>query len=276
MIVGIDIGGSTTKICGFDKDKHLVEPLTVKANDPVASYYGAFGKFTLTNSIALGDIESVMVTGVGSSFITDGPYGLATGKVEEFEAIGLGGLYLSGLQRAVVVSMGTGTATVMADGNKRVYLGGTGVGGGTLMGLSGKILGMRNIDHISELAMDGDLANVDLRIGDISEKDISSTLRATTTAANFGKLSDTATKADIALGIINLVFETVGMVAIFAARSQGVKDIVLTGTLALLPQAKTVFDTLTELFGVNFVIPEKAQFATAIGASLSYFSQQGR
>ncbi len=272
MIVGIDIGGSTTKICGFDKDKRLVEPLTVKANDPVASYYGAFGKFTLTNSIALSDIESVLVTGVGSSFITDGPYGLDTGKVEEFEAIGLGGLYLSGLERALVVSMGTGTATVMADPKKRIYLGGTGVGGGTLMGLSGKILGMRNIDHISELAMDGDLANVDLRIGDISEKEISSTLRATTTAANFGKLSDTATKADIALGIINLVFETVGMVAIFAARSQGVKDIVLTGTLALLPQAKSVFSTLTDLFGVNFILPPKAQFATAIGASLSYFS----
>ena len=146
--------------------------------------------------------------------------------------------------------------------------------GCSLMGLSGKILGMRNIDHISQLAMDGDLANVDLRIGDISEKDISSTLRATTTAANFGKLSDTASNADIALGIINLVFETVGMVAIFAARSQGVKDIVLTGTLALLPQAKKVFASLTELFGVNFVIPEKAQFATAIGASLSYFSQK--
>ncbi len=273
MIVGIDIGGSTTKICGFDGEKRLVEPLMVKANDPVASYYGAFGKFTLTNSLALNDIESVVITGVGSSFISDGPYGLDTAKVEEFEAIGLGGLYLSGLERALVVSMGTGTATVMADQNRREYLGGTGVGGGTLMGLSGKILGMRNIDHISQLAMDGDLANVDLRIGDISERDITSTLRSSTTASNFGKLSDTATKADIALGIINLVFETVGMVSVFAARGKGVKDIVLTGTLALLPQAKTVFRSLTEMFGVNFVIPAKAQYATAIGASLSRFSK---
>lgn len=274
MIVGIDIGGSTTKICGFDSQKRLVEPLVVKANDPVASYYGAFGKFTLTNSIALNDIENVVITGVGSSFISDGPYGLATEKVEEFEAIGLGGLYLSGLERALVVSMGTGTATVMADSQRREYLGGTGVGGGTLMGLSGKLLGMRNIDHISQLAMDGDLGKVDLRIGDICQTDIATTLRASTTASNFGKISDTATNSDIALGIINLVFETVGMVAVFAARGRGVRDIVLTGTLALLPQAKTVFESLTELFNVNFVIPSKAQYATAIGASLSRFTRE--
>lgn len=274
MIVGIDIGGSTTKICGFDKDMNLTEPLLVKANDPVASYYGAFGKFTQVNSVSLSDIESVMITGVGSSFITDGPYGLPTGKVEEFEAIGLGGLYLSGLDRAVVVSMGTGTATVMADKDKRVYLGGTGVGGGTLVGLSNKMLGMRDINHISELAMEGDLSKIDLRIKDISDSDINNTLKGSTTAANFGKLSDTATNADIALGIINLVFETIGMISIFAARNYDIKDIVLTGNLALLKQAKAVFGSLKELFGVNFIIPERAQSATAIGVALSYFQKK--
>ena len=274
MIVGIDIGGSTTKICGFDKNMNLTEPLLVKANDPVASYYGAFGKFTQVNNVSLSEIESVMITGVGSSFITDGPYGLPTGKVEEFEAIGLGGLYLSGLDRAVVVSMGTGTATVMADKEKRVYLGGTGVGGGTLVGLSNKMLGMRDINHISELARGGDLSKVDLCIKDICDTDINPTLKASTTAANFGKLSDTATNADIALGIINLVFETIGMISIFAARNYDIKDIVLTGNLALLEQAKTVFGSLKELFGVNFIIPERAQSATAIGVALSYFQQK--
>ena len=271
MIVGIDIGGSTTKICGFEGENRLVDPLMVKANDPVASYYGAFGKFTQNNSVPLSEIESVMITGVGSSFITEGPYGLSTEKVAEFEAIGLGGLYLSGLERAVVVSMGTGTATVMADRAKREYLGGTGVGGGTLMGLSGKILGMRDIDHISTLALGGDLTNVDLRIGDITDRAISTTLTASTTAANFGKLSDTASRADIALGIINLVFETVGMISIFASRKYDVKDIVLTGNLALLPQAKTIFAGLGELFGVSFSIPDNAQFATSIGSALFYY-----
>ena len=40
IIVGIDVGGSTTKIVGFDGDR-LLPPLLVRATDPVASVYGA-------------------------------------------------------------------------------------------------------------------------------------------------------------------------------------------------------------------------------------------
>ena len=38
IIIGIDVGGSTTKICGF-RGTELLEPLFVKAADPVASVY---------------------------------------------------------------------------------------------------------------------------------------------------------------------------------------------------------------------------------------------
>ena len=74
---------------------------------------------------------------------------------------------------------------------------------------------------------------------------------------------------DIALGIINMIFETIGMMGIFAARSEGVENIVLTGNLSRLTQANEIFMSLKELFGVNFIIPENSQFATAIGAALS-------
>ena len=43
-IIGIDIGGSTTRIIGFDNNK-MFSPMLVKAADPVSSVYGAFGKF---------------------------------------------------------------------------------------------------------------------------------------------------------------------------------------------------------------------------------------
>ena len=66
----------------------------------------------------------------------DSIYGLKTIRVEEFTANAKGGLYLSGLDRAIIVSMGTGTAYVYADAQSSEYLGGTGVGGGTLVGLS--------------------------------------------------------------------------------------------------------------------------------------------
>ena len=77
IIVGIDVGGSTTKIVGFDGNK-LLAPILVKATDPIASVYGGFGKFTSDNKISLSGIEKVMVTGVGSAFLGDNIYGIET------------------------------------------------------------------------------------------------------------------------------------------------------------------------------------------------------
>ena len=45
---------------------------------------------------------------------------------------------------------------------------GTGIGGGTLLGLSNKMLNIRHFDDLIELAQNGNLANVDLNIGDIT------------------------------------------------------------------------------------------------------------
>ena len=88
------------------------------------------------------------------------------------------------------------------------------------------------------------------------------------TASNFGKLSDIASPADIARGIVNMVFETVGVMGVFAARKENIENIVLTGNLATIAPAKIIFENLSSTFGVNFIIPENAQFATAIGAAL--------
>ena len=271
VVIGIDVGGSTTKIVGFRENKegapNLMSPLFVRATDPVTSIYGAFGRFVAENGLSLSDIKKVMMTGVGSSHITKPLYDLPCEAVSEFRSIGLGGLYLSELSEALVVSLGTGTAIVHAKaGCEPKYLGGTGVGGGTLMGLSKKMLGIEEIEHLETLAAGGNLSNIDLRISDVSRRmpDMPTDL----TASNFGKLSDIASGEDVALGIINMVFETVAMVSLFAARSIGVKDIVLLGTLTSVRYAREIFPTLSQIFGVNFIIPENSQFGTVIGTAL--------
>ncbi|MDD5916424.1 MAG: BadF/BadG/BcrA/BcrD ATPase family protein [Clostridiales bacterium] len=268
VIIGIDIGGSTTKITAL-KDGVLLRPSAVKATDPLASVYGAFGKYTSENRIPISGIERVAVTGVGSAFLTDDIYGLPTHHINEFMATGKGGLYLTGLVRAVIVSMGTGTAMIYAHEGVAEHLGGTGVGGGTLIGLSRKMLGMSSADEIAALAAGGSLENIDLTIEAMTKKDISPNLTAKTTASNFGNLKETAGREDIALGIINLVYETAGMMAIFSARQKSVTDIVLTGNLSVLPQAKDKFRSLSEMFGVKFIIPDMSQYATVIGAALT-------
>ncbi len=268
-IIGIDVGGSTTKIVGFDsKTGQMISPLHVKASDQLASVYGAFGKFTDKNDIKLSDIEKVMMTGVGSTFVNDKLYNIDTGHVSEFDCVGLGGLYLSGYEKAIIVSMGTGTSIVNASKDGTIeYMGGTGVGGGTIVGLSKQMLGISDINHLIELALEGDIENIDLRIRDITNKDIG--LVSYMTASNFGKLSDMASKSDLALGIINLVFESIGMLAVFAARSRNTKDIVLTGNLTSLPQSDTIAQIFSTMFDMNFVIPENSGFATVIGAALT-------
>lgn len=275
-IIGIDVGGSTTKIVGFDSDDRsaVISPIYVKASDPLASVYGAFGKFTASNGISLSDIRRVMITGVGSPFVESTLYGIETRHLSEFECVGRGGLYISGLTKGIIVSMGTGTAIVAADetGGTPVYeyMGGTGVGGGTLTGLASQMLGISDIRHLIDLAADGDIEKIDLRIGDITKKDLGG-LPSYMTAANFGKLSDIANKNDIALGILNMVFESIGMLAVFAARSKKTRDVVLTGNLSRIPQAKYIFEVLSTMFDMNFVIPDHSEFGTVIGAALGDF-----
>ncbi len=278
VIVGIDVGGSTTKIVGFRTEngkRELIEPQFVRANDPITATYGAFGKFTDENRISIKEIDKIMMTGVGSSYVKRDLYGIECVRVPEFNAIGRGGLYLSGLPEALVVSMGTGTAMVHAsDSGKMDYLGGTGVGGGTLVGLSKLLLSAETIGHIEEYAELGDLANIDLRVKDMTAGGSKSALSADLTASNFGNVSDLASKEDIARGILNMVYETVGMVSVFGARSVGVENIVLTGNLTRLAFCKEKFEYLNSLkatYGVNFLMPKLSEFSTVIGTALYGF-----
>jgi len=266
VIIGLDIGGSTTKIVGL-RNGTLFSPLQVKASDPITSAYGAFGRFIEENRLTIADIDKLMCTGVGSSFIEGSIFGVPTQKVDEFICVGLGGRELSGKTDAIIVSLGTGTAFVSIKGDSIRHLGGTGVGGGTVTGLADKIIGVHSFSHLEELAKTGDLSNVDLSIGDISRTNVSN-MTSNVTASNFGKISDKATQNDIALGIFNLVYQTVGMLAVFASRSEKVSDVVLTGNLSSPDFAVNIFSAFDSLFGIKMLIPEKADFATSIGAAI--------
>lgn len=266
MIVGIDIGGTTTKIVGLDENKKKIYT-TVKASDPMASAAGAIGKFLQVAGIRMGDIERIAVTGVGSTSIGEEVLGIPVTHVEEFQAIGRGGLDLSGAERALVVSVGTGTAIVQAEGTQARHLGGSGVGGGTILGLGKALAGITDFDTLASTASRGDVTAVDLTIGDISAKAVGSLPREAT-ASNFGKMADRPSAEDCAAGIVNMVFQTVGMMAIFAARAERDAAIVVVGNTMQIPASRQVLDALYPIYGVRFIVPELAQYATALGAAL--------
>ncbi|MFO7964004.1 MAG: hypothetical protein R6U50_08805 [Desulfobacterales bacterium] len=267
MIIGIDIGGTTTNVIGYN-GKKIIHPVTVRADDPVASGAGALGKFLSENRMDLSSIDCIALTGVGSGGIKNNLFGHPVQHVGEFEAIGRGGAFLADIPKAIVVSMGTGTALVEVNHETILHWGGTGVGGGTLVGLSKYMLGITDIDILSKKAKRGKLNRIDLTVGDISSTKITG-LADSVTASNFGRYGDDATEADLALAIFNLVYQTVAVTANGAAKATHNDTVILTGRLATLPHAKPIFEELSDLFGITFFIPAHAQYATAVGASLS-------
>ena len=269
IVIGIDVGGSTTKIVGLNEGE-IISPMFITATDPVSSLFGAFGKYIYSNNISLSDIEHVMITGVGSAYVEGNIYGLPTTKADEFQSDGLGAHFGSKLEKLIVVSMGTGTTLIQVEGDKIRYLGGLGMGGGTLMGLSSLLLKTTNIDTIQELAERGNVKNVNLQIEDICKNDLEG-LPLHATASLFGKVANShACDEDIAIGIYYLVIQTIGCAAVLSALNSGIKDIVPIGNLAQIPQCRIIFKMIEDLYKVRFHIPEHAEFRTAIGAALCY------
>ena len=52
VILGIDIGGSTTKIVGLNTRGNVLSMLRVRAEDQVTSLYGALGNYLTSNRLA--------------------------------------------------------------------------------------------------------------------------------------------------------------------------------------------------------------------------------
>ncbi|MCQ2555439.1 MAG: type II pantothenate kinase [Clostridia bacterium] len=269
VVLGIDIGGSTTKIAGFDGDRMLL-PVQITASNAIASLYGAFGKFLYDNKLELSDVEQVNLTGVGSSAIDKAIYGLPTFLVDEFTANGVGGGYFAeGRKEFVVVSMGTGTSYVGVKNGVPTHLGGIGIGGGTIIGLSKFLLNTNEIDKILELASMGNVKNIDLTIGDISHNPLPG-LETEITASNFGKARYSACIEDKAAGLVHMVIEDICQTASLIAHGRDIKSIVLIGALTNFPQCKDVCAMEKVLFPeLEFLIPEDGEYATAIGTALA-------
>lgn len=269
MVIGIDVGGSTTKIIGVDKEG-IKHPMIVKAEDPITSLFGAFGKYIYDNGISLNDIDKVMLTGVGSAYVNQPLYGLSTDHTDEFLANGLGAHYDSQLQDLIVVSMGTGTSFVKVEGGENIsHIGGIGIGGGTIQGLSCLLLKTQNIHQVVKMAEKGVIENIDLQIKGICNTPLPG-LPLDATASTFGKASSNASMEDVAAGIIHMVLQSIGQSVILAALNSHIKDFVLIGNLTKMPQCKEIFPVMEKMYQCHFWIPEYAEYRTALGAALAY------
>ena len=267
MIIGIDIGSTITKAVSIEAGT-IRNMIKTKAEDAVSSAAGAFGKLTVESGISISAVQRIMATGVGASRLPESLFDIPAEKVDEIKAIGMGGMFLSGKENIIITNIGTGTAIIEARKEKITHLGGSGVGGGTILGLGKKLLGMSHFSDIMALAETGSIRPVDLLVEDIIETNLSF-LAPESTASNFGKMLDTAGNEDVALGIVSMVYQVIGMISVFAARSRNIDQVVVTGNGSKNPIGKKILEEITKMHSIFFEYPEDAEYTTAIGAGLS-------
>lgn len=267
LIAGIDFGASNTDVVVQRPDGERRHWILPSAGRPDASLVR---RALAPGGIAAGDLAWIAVTGGDRralpATIDDRPLI----GVDEVRAIGRGGCALAGVSRALVTSAGSGTAVVAVDGDAARHVTGTGVGGGTLVGLARLLCGTTDPRAIDALAASGRDAVVNLTIEDVIGGAIGS-LPADTTAVNFGRVARhavDATPADMAAALVNLVGQVIGVVTINAARAESMADAIIVGHLTDLPSVRRVLGLVGRYYGATLTIPDDAGQATALGALL--------
>lgn len=172
--------------------------------------------------------------------------------------------------RDLLVSLGTGTSALLLEPGRISRVGGSGLGGGTLLGLGAALLGTTDFAELVRLASAGDRGRVDLLVGDIDPQGVIPLPRQVN-ASSFGKLARQGaaipSRADLAHAIVGLVGENVGLIcAGLAARSQA-RRIVFGGTTLRDNQPlREILAAIGAALGPQVVFLEDGEFAGAVGA----------
>jgi len=271
IIAGIDVGASATKGVLIKKSK-IISLHIVETKEPKSSAEQVLKVLVSSIKDAPG-IQKVAIAGGGSRIIGEELLGLPVIRVDEIIANGFGGLFLSKKRHGMIVSIGTGTSIVAVynRGKKITHLGGTGVGGGTILGLAKRMLGVNNFERLEDMALSGDTNRTDLTVRDIVGEPLG-IIPADATASNLAKLCSETSQEDVAAGIFNMVSQTVGVVSAMAAKSCGLeRDVIFVGRLVKSQLvSRTILDTVN-MFGIKAIIPENCEYCTATGAAVYIF-----
>ena len=161
----------------------------------------------------------------------------------------------------LLVSLGTGTSILLVADGTATRIAGTALGGGTLMGLGGLLLGVERFDRLVELAARGSRRDVDLLLGDVYP-DISV---PDFTAAHFGKMHSRRPE-DVAHALVGLVAENVALMTAAHALARGVSCVVYGGSpLHENPALCAVLTTMTGYFGLRVVVLADGAYCGAVG-----------
>ncbi|RLL46911.1 type II pantothenate kinase [Oceanobacillus piezotolerans] len=260
--IGMDAGGSLIKLA-YEERGHLH-----------TKTYNPHELKELVNWIQLVSPNAQLFLTGGKSALVQSHFTQKCFVVDEFPAAIAGTKLLLEMEKKkvkdefILVSIGTGTSIFYVTKEKEVRLLGTGIGGGTLLGLGSLITGRNDFHHLAELALKGKHEQSDLLVADIyapNEPPVPGHL----TAANFGKAHENmkARVEDHVAALNQLIGEVVISLAQQAAANKQVEHIVFIGsTLSGNKALKDVLASFTSLMPYQPVFLDKGAYAGAAGA----------
>ena len=227
-----------------------------------------------------GSPARIGLTGAGASALA-GRLAAETTPVNEFAAWGAGAnelLRRDGShpgERFLLVSVGTGTSVMLADGMAVQRVGGTALGGGTLVGLASALGAAASFAELAELAVRGDRKSIDLMVSDIYRPG-EIALAGDLTAANLGKLAHVGDgergpgfAADLAHALMALIGENVALVCAGLGAALQVRRVVFGGsTLRENPALTEILGNITQATGSHVHFLPNGECAGALGALL--------
>ncbi|MGM9999429.1 MAG: hypothetical protein ACI38Q_08620 [Candidatus Bruticola sp.] len=283
---GLDIGGTLTKIAVARPGEELV----------LAFLKNYSCQEVLEHVMDLG-VQFCGVTGSGAADLRHkarlyADQGRETPKVfcvNEFVAWGAGASKLlpgsCGVELPYILgSVGTGTSLLLVNGVSITRIGGSALGGGTILGLGRALVPGSSFEDVCRLAADGKRSGVDLLLKDIyapGQVGIADNI----TASNFGRLAGDReiarpSNADIMAGIIGMVGENIALIASGMMNLYRTHTIVYAGsTLRNNFVLRKSLLRAGALLNHKAVILERGEFSGAVGAyqlglsnwSLSHF-----
>ena len=228
MIIGVDMGASAVKLCALEGERILRTHYEHGRGGDVPAMLERLG-------LDAAEAEAIALTGLAA-------------KSSGLERLGRPLSYIS-----------------EPEAGEYTHLCGTGVGGGTLKGLSVKLLGLEDMSRLNEMAMRGRNGKVDLLIGDFVEG--YGILDQEITASNLARMDPTASDEDWAAGISTLVLQVIGTMSLMACAGSGASAVVVIGAMAGSAPSRRNFAQFERVYGTQFLIPEHSACATAIGAA---------
>lgn len=269
--IGIDAGGTLTKIAYIDEQGELIlDHFQSHDLQAVASFIGeqkGLKRIAMTGGRAQ-QLQQLLPTSIEVDYLV------------EFEATLIGVKYLleknkQSFDDAIVTNIGSGTSIHYMNKNRYSRVGGTGIGGGTLVGLSAMLTEVYSYREMSDLAQQGSRQSIDLLVADIFQgQPVPAPLKPNLTASNFGKIGinpiQDYKKEDQLAAVARLVGEVITTLSIQLSDQYNTEKIIYIGTTLKDHEVlQQVIEDYTVLKNKEAVFLQDRGFAGAIGALMS-------